>query len=617
MRTSISIVLLLVFGRCLVAQQCSGNLGENIFTDGDFGSGAANIPATDPGIAPGFRYQTSPPPNDGFYTITNDMGRWQQSFGSWRRFGDNSSDPNGYMMIVNASFEPGLFYEQVVDSLCENTLYQFSADISNILQRGSNIILPNVSFLIDNQEYFTTGNIPEDERWHTYGFTFTTLPGQTSVTLALRNNAPGGQGNDLALDNISFRACGPEALILPLEVANICEDGNPIDLRATINGDQFPTPALQWQRSDDGGGTWSDLPGERDRTYRHRELSSGRYYYRYLLANSAANLESSKCRIVSNTKVVNVVPKRYTVVDTICAGLTVTVGTSVYDSSGVYVDSLRSSLGCDSIVRLDLTVVADPGLTGYFSVADPSCSYTTDGRVVLDSIGGGRSPYGYTFGGRPAELTVPIDSLGEGAYAYRLEDRYGCTTEDTVRLRSPFPFTVDLGADRTLVLGDSTELFVSGTQPIVGYRWSPEGLIVCDSLCSAVVVLPPRTVTVGLQATSDDGCVASDSITLQVTADRLVYIPNAISPNGDGHNDRFAVFGKSPNVLGIVNLRIYSRWGAEVFTGSNLAVNDESGGWDGTIGGRPAPVGTYVYVADIAFLDGVVQRYSGSFVVLE
>jgi hypothetical protein len=54
------------------------------------------------------------------------------------------------------------------------------------------------------------------------------------VSLSLRNNAPGGIGNDLALDNITFRPCGPLAQILPEEIESICEDGMPIDLEATI-----------------------------------------------------------------------------------------------------------------------------------------------------------------------------------------------------------------------------------------------------------------------------------------------------------------------------------------------------------------------------------------------
>ena len=44
-------------------------------------------------------------------------------FGSWITTSDNSDDPEGYMMVVNATFEPGLFYEETVEGLCENVLY--------------------------------------------------------------------------------------------------------------------------------------------------------------------------------------------------------------------------------------------------------------------------------------------------------------------------------------------------------------------------------------------------------------------------------------------------------------------------------------------------------------
>ena len=593
--------------------QCDGNLGENIFPDGDFGSGTANVLSPDPKIAPGFSYVAFPPPIDGAYTVTNNTALWANIFGAWRLFGDNSDDPNGYMMLVNASYSPGLFYEQTVTGLCENTRYQFSADVTNVLKRGSNQLLPNVSFLLDDEEYITTGFLPEDELWKTYGFSFTTRPGQTSVKLALRNNAPGGIGNDLAIDNISFRACGPEALILPAAVADICEDGDPIVLTATINGDQFPTPALQWQTSPDGGETWEDLPGENGSSYVHDLRGSGLYLYRYLVANSPANLANDKCHIISNVKQINVIPKNYAVVDTLCAGLTFAVGDRDYGRTGVYVDTLVNAIGCDSIVQLDLTIVPDPGLRGIFSLTQPSCSYLPDGSVRLDTILNGTAPYRYTFAGQPRQAGETVPSLTEASYPYRIQDRYGCAREDSVRLVSPNPFSVNLGPDLEMVLGESATIPVRATQPVTAYEWSPAELISCDSLCSSVDVLPPHTVMLGLTATSDDGCLAMDSVLLRVIDERLVFIPTAFSPNDDGENDRFTVFGSVPNVQGIVSLRIFDRWGGEVFSAGELLANDEQSGWDGRVGdGRQAPVGTYVYSADVLFLDGVTQTFAGT-----
>ncbi|MCB0595249.1 MAG: hypothetical protein KDD28_14245, partial [Phaeodactylibacter sp.] len=366
---------------------CTGNLGANIFDAGDFGSGTTNLILSDPGIAPGYIYTLSPPPQDGFYTITNNTGAWSGLFGTWLQIRDNSSDPLGYMMVVNASYSTGIFYEQTVDGLCENTLYEFSADVINLIRSGvANHIKPNVSFLINDEVRYSTGDIPQNNIWNAYGFTFTTAPGETSVKLTLRNNAPGGIGNDLALDNISFRACGPAALILPVEVANICEDGNPIALNATIQGDQFPTPALQWQESFDEGATWADIPGANGNSIQHTQLSGGFYYYRYLLANSPANLANSKCRVISNVKVVYVQPKFHSVLDTICEGGTYLFGDTPIVERGTYIDTLVSSIGCDSIVTLMLSVVPDGGLTAEMAASDPSCAGYQDGAIEVSDV---------------------------------------------------------------------------------------------------------------------------------------------------------------------------------------------------------------------------------------
>ena len=384
--------LFLIFALCriihLPAQEvCTGNLGENIFDAGDFGSGTTNLIPSDPGIAPGYTYTLSPPPSDGFYTITNNTGAWGGLYGTWLRTRDNSTSPNGYMMVVNASYSAGIFYERTVDGLCENTLYEFSADILNLIMSSvSNHIQPNVSFLINDEVRYSTGNIPQNEIWNTYGFTFTTEPGETSVKLTLRNNAPGGIGNDLALDNISFRACGPAALILPVEVANICEDGSPITLNATVQGGQFSNPALQWQQSFDEGATWEDLPGANGISIQHTQLSGGYYYYRYLLANSPANLANPKCRIISNVKMVYVQPKFHSVTDTLCEGARYLFGNRPITTGGIYTDTLVSSIGCDSIVTLTLEFVPSRGILADIAAVDPSCYSFQDGAIGISNV---------------------------------------------------------------------------------------------------------------------------------------------------------------------------------------------------------------------------------------
>ncbi len=600
----------------LTAQGCTGNLGENIFTEGDFGSGTANILTVDPLIAPGFIYQRNPPPNDGFYTITNDMRRWAGTFPTWTAFADNSSDPNGYMMVVNAAFQPGKFYEQVVTGLCENTEYQFTADVRNILRRGTNGLTPNVSFSIDDVTQFTTGPVPENEVWNTYGFSFATAPGQTTVTLALSNNAPGGFGNDLAIDNISFRACGPEARIAGAENISICEDGAPTTLTATINGDEYDSPAFQWQQSFDEGMTWDNLPGENAMTYVLDSRASGFYYYRYLLANGPVNLSNSKCRVVSNVKVVFVVPKRYEIIDTLCAGLSFAVDQSVYDRTGVFVDTLLSSLGCDSIVTLRLEVVPDPGLLASFRIQPPSCSDRSDGEAQLLGVANGVGPFALTFLDTLQSPSRVFTGLAEASYPFRVVDRYGCVDEGSISLVSPFPFTVDLGDDQTVKLGDLAQVLVMTQDTVASYQYIPDPGFDCSPNCDDFSFIPENTFTLRLAAVSVNGCEASDSVRIRVVKERKVYLPTAFSPDGDGVNDRFTIFGGVPNVTAVQRLEIFDRWGGSVFLRENQLPNDPAGGWDGLIDGEAAPAGAYYFTAELLFVDGETLPYRGSLVLV-
>ena len=611
------ILLFLTFSPSAFAQVCTGNLGDNIFEAGDFGSGTDNIVAVDPMIAPGFRYQTSPPPNDGFYTITNDMRQWRNTFPTWDAFPDNSDDPNGYMMIVNAAFEPGKFYEQTVTGLCENTEYQFTADVRNILRPGTGQIFPNVSFLINNVVQFTTGNVPENQRWNTYGFSFNTAPGETTITLSLSNNAPGGFGNDLAIDNIEFRACGPEARIAGEETLSICEDGDPAPLLTVINGDQYDDPAYQWQQSFDEGATWQNLAGENAETFLHTNLSSGFYYYRYLLANGAPNLTNNKCRVVSNNKIVYVVPKRYEIIDTLCAGLSFAVGSNEYNQTGTTIDTLVSSLGCDSIVTLRLTVLPDPGLVANFDAIDPSCSDFENGSIQLTSVTGATSPLELILFDTTQNPTSLFPTLPEGDYPYRVTDRYGCATAGVINLRSPNPFSIELSGEVTVELGEAVRINVSPTDTVIAYNWLPDGITDCTNDCPTLELFPQNSFQLTLNAISDAGCMASDSIRITVVKNRKVYFATAFSPNDDGINDNFTLQGAVPNVTVIENLEIYDRWGNQVFAGNDLAPNDLSAGWNGrNLNGEDAPPGTYVYTGRIRFLDGETREYSGSVVLV-
>ncbi len=105
-------------------------------------------------------------------------------------------------------------------------------------------------------------------------------------------------------------------------------------------------------------------------------------------------------------------------------------------------------------------------------------------------------------------------------------------------------------------------------------------------------------------------CEASDEILVRVKKDRLVYIPNVFSPNEDGQNDIFYIFG-GDGVERIDLFRIYDRWGEVVFSATNFDPNDEDFGWDGKLRGEPMNPAVFVYHATVTFIDGFVIEYTG------
>ncbi|MCB9281171.1 MAG: gliding motility-associated C-terminal domain-containing protein [Lewinellaceae bacterium] len=598
-------------GTFFVTGGCSGSLGENIFTDGDFGSGAATILQTDPHIAPGYIYTTSTPPSDGYYVLTNNTGAWSNIYSSWVRIRDNSSDPNGYMMVVNASYAPGIFYEQTISGLCTNTLYEFSADVINMVKTGvTNHIFPDISFLINDVVFFSSGGISQDEKWHTFGFTFTTGPDENTVKLSIRNNAPGGGGNDLALDNISFRACGPTAIAGPETHQYYCT-GSVVDLEAQVLNSSLNEHHYQWQLSADNGQTWTDIQGATHATENLPGLQEGRYLFRFFLAGSAANLQNTKCRVVSSLHEIEVLPVRFMETDTICEGATYALGGSVYDRTGVYTQNLISSRGCDSIVELHLTVVEDPGIEASIKVEQPFCPGDENGSIAFQLTTPGNGPYRYFLNDQVVQAPGIIEGLSAGSYNLVIEDRFGCRLEEFIPVEDPSPVELELGPDTAVVLGGSVRLRPYTGQQGLTYAWQGASGLSCLD-CPAQEVSPVNATVYTLKVTDNRGCSAVDSVRVGVIKDYRIFVPNAFSPNGDGINDRLNAFSDGFQVDRIALMQVFDRWGALVYEGKDLAPDAAGAGWDGKSSGRYEQEGVYVYRMQIVFIDGAEREFTGS-----
>jgi gliding motility-associated-like protein len=93
--------------------------------------------------------------------------------------------------------------------------------------------------------------------------------------------------------------------------------------------------------------------------------------------------------------------------------------------------------------------------------------------------------------------------------------------------------------------------------------------------------------TVQLTVTNSDGC-SDDTIQVVPVEDNFAFfVPSGFTPNTDGKNEIFL-----PKVNDVVDyeLTIYARNGELIFYTNNPEI-----GWDGTVQGKPAPQGVYLW----------------------
>jgi hypothetical protein len=160
---------------------------------------------------------TSSCPTDGHYSfVPNTSGCFR---GDWvTLFEDHTpGDIDGNMMIVNASYNTGMFMNTSVSGLKGSTIYEFSVwmmNVCRITEKCPFPLLPNITIMLQSADgkvvaRLGLGEIPRKEspQWTQYKILFTTPAAATPLTLSMINSSPGGCGNDFALDDISFREC--------------------------------------------------------------------------------------------------------------------------------------------------------------------------------------------------------------------------------------------------------------------------------------------------------------------------------------------------------------------------------------------------------------------------
>ena len=357
---------------------CSNSVGANSLGteyNGTFGSGKLQNRGTSANVPAGYTYAafTSGMPQDYYYGLANNTSNganfttsnsWAKPdnsapthrvFNVWDIIGDhtgatdpyagnapgNNTAPTGYMLVINAAYRIDSAFQQTISGLCPNTYYEISCWVRNICSKcgcdangvgatsgnsayiptaagDSSGVYPNLTFELDGLDYYTTGNLLYTGKWVKRGFTFLTGPSQTSFTLKFFNNAPGGGGNDWALDDISVATCSPDLTFTPTPNPNVCAN-NTISIGCIIQSYFNNYTYYKWQKSTNGGLNWSEtgIGGTGAPAYNGSEWEYKVQYptfvataadngtkYKVVIGTTASNLANNNCSFSEGTATV-------------------------------------------------------------------------------------------------------------------------------------------------------------------------------------------------------------------------------------------------------------------------------------------------------------------------
>ncbi|HVY73859.1 MAG TPA: T9SS type A sorting domain-containing protein [Puia sp.] len=373
----------MIFKNLAICPNTSGTNAIISESGGTFGSGKAKNRGTSSKISSNYTYDVfgANTPNDYYYNISNNTSTggvgyttsnaWpipdnniapttqtHRVFGIWDIIGDHTgaADPllgnpatdtvnstGGYMAVINSSYKTGISYLDTVNNLCPNTYYLYYAWFRNICSRcacdsngkspnnagyiptgpnDSSGVHPNLTFNVNGYDYYTTGDIMYTGQWIRKGFVYLTGPTQTSMVIYVRNNAPGGGGNDWAIDDIGIATCAPQISLTPDKPDTLCR-GSDDTVRFKVTA--FFNNYTEWklEKSVDNGATWtspgndtlgnapsgSSVPVYNSATNLY-EYTVTRYYrlnavdamviYRLILASTPGNLNDANCRFITS-----------------------------------------------------------------------------------------------------------------------------------------------------------------------------------------------------------------------------------------------------------------------------------------------------------------------------
>jgi|GEM_PF-561697 len=183
-----------------------------------------------------------------------------------------------------------------------------------------------------------------------------------------------------------------------------------------------------------------------------------------------------------------------------CNSYTSPSGNFSWTSTGVYTDSLLTSLGCDSIITINLTIYNSPTPT----ITTLGSTTLCQGGSVSLNAGSGYASYTWNTGAQ----TQTINAVNGNIYTVTVSNGNGCSGSDSQEVivnLNPTPSIIPLGAT-TFCEGGSVTLETDSAY--VSYNWNSGG--------NSQAINANTSNTYSVTVTDANGCLGTASETVQV-----------------------------------------------------------------------------------------------------
>ena len=276
-------------------------------------------------------------------------------------------------------------------------------------------------------------------------------------------------------------------------------------------------------------------------------------------------------------------------------------------ASGDYVISVTDAKNCVKIANLNLPQPVADQLA--IASLPTSCFESADGKIIITPISILNQPYLYALDAGGNQQLNEFTNVSAGSHRLHITNNSGCTTDTAVIVERPAQAIVEIvPGDTTLGLGGNIQLNTSfsifSTDSIVSYAWAPNAGLTCTDCANPVANSYDKETEYSVTVTYNGHCTTTATAKVNVNGHAQPFIPNAFTPNGDGNNDVFMVFGEG---IRNVELRVFNRWGEKVYESNN-----QFAGWDGTYKGQLQNTNVFVYEVTATYLDGKTIDKSGT-----